>query len=150
MPRYARSPESNRPTLLWYHPNAQRIPLHFFPVPGVGCSIKIRHSGAVILEILAEQLQRDVDSGELDGARGLVTAKELAWQYAKRRGVTRPNGRTLSSYIWKLHREMKEAARQLGFDIDVELIVNERGAGYRIADCGLLVLRERRPNMTLR
>jgi hypothetical protein len=147
MPRHARSPESTRPTLHWYHPNAQRIPLHFFPVTGVGCSIKIRHSGAAILEILAEQLQRDVDNGELDGARGLVTAKELAWQYAKRRGVKRPNARTLSSYIWKLHREMKDAARQLGFDLDVKLIVNEPRVGYRIADCGLLVLRERLPNM---
>lgn len=149
MPRYARGPESSRPTLHWYHPNAQRIPLHFFPVPGVECSIKIRRSGAVILEILAEQWQHDTDIGALDDARGFVSTPDLAQRYAKRRGGDRPIASTLSTYASNLHREMKEAARQLGFDIDVELIVNERGAGYRIADCGLLVLRERLPNLTL-
>jgi hypothetical protein len=147
MPRDARSPESSRPTLHWYHPNAERIPLRFFPVPGVECSVKIRRSGAVILEILAEQWQHDADIGALDDACGFVSTADLAREYAKRRGVASPKARTLYRYVWNLHCEMKAASRQLGFDIDVELIVNERGTGYRIADCGLLVLRERLPNM---
>ena len=133
-----RGPERDRPTLYWQHRNAKRVPIRFFPEPGVACDTEVRHSVAVLLEILCEQWL--ADTAKIDALRGFVLTGELARRYAERCGNHRPiTDQAIYQYVKDLHRDLREAAALLGLDVDTRLIENKSRVGYRIAGCGLVI-----------
>jgi hypothetical protein len=130
--------ENDRPILYWHYPHAQRIPCRFFPEPGIACDTEVFFSAAVIMDILCEQWQRD--DGMIEAHRGFVHMRDLQIRYSQR--VGNPGTVTehaIRRYIWLLHQQIKSAAADLGYDIELKLIENKPGVGYRIAACGLLI-----------